>query len=234
MGRAAVLVVVCLAAAGAYADRLSPNIVSCDVNFSYSNLSFDCSTRMLTGLGSVAAVTFEPTVGGATYPIFNLSGAFGGEMSLEAKFLSVAYNSPVDALFWTDGDATPDIVLNGEIPSLGITRQQQYTGTLLTGVLQLLELSGEANAQTMSLDGYFLITGGDLVTAGYFRTEQSLAMRSFVSGITPTLGQGSTFNQSFTGSSHMGELGGIPEPATLLLLGTGAAILAGVRRRRGK
>jgi hypothetical protein len=220
--------VVALAPALVFAAPIFPNITSNDLNFSYGPVRYTANTGILAGAGSFAVVTFDPILGGTTYPVFDLAGDFGAPLAFDAIYDHSGIQADVDVLFKSLG-AGPDLTITGKIPGLGIQPGGNYTGTLLTATVSQLELWGPSGLSTLDFDGFFTVTGGDLVKAGYFASGEPLVMRSWLDGILPTL---PTDSSVITAVTHEGELGAVPEPATTSLLGLGALALFGYGRRR--
>jgi len=213
------------------ADPIVPNIVANDFNFTYAGVSFDSASGELSGTGAATAFSFEPVLGGNTYPVFNLSDALGAAVSLQALFDQTASNAAVDGLFTTLGTSGADLVMTGKIPDLGVVPGGSYTGTLIEADVIALELFGDANASSLAFNGEFTILGGDLVTAGYVSVGQVLAMRSWLSGVSPSLPNAFAFDSDFSASGHVGELGTVPEPASLALGALALGAFAALRRR---
>lgn len=223
-----------MTASQACADPIEPNLIAVDFNFSYASVNYDAASGELSGAGSSAAVTFEPVLGGATHPVFNLSGAVGGALTFDALFDHAAADFDVDGFFTTLATAGADLTLTGKIPTLGIEPNGTYTGTLLEAEVIALEMYGDAGTGAFAFNGYFRVTGGDLLLAGYLAENDTMGMRSWLSSVDPSLPQGFDFASDFSASTHLGELGFVPEPGTFALALLGCGSLALLRRRRGK
>ena len=222
----AVLVVLLVGSVGA--DPIEPNLIGLDFNFVYSTVTYDSSTGRLSGYGSAAAVTFEPVLGGTTYPVFNLSGGVGGSLSLLADFAHQGTDFDVDGYFTTSG-VVGDLTLAGEIPALGI---ENMSGGLLAGEIIDLQMYGDAGTGAFAFNGYFRAIAGDLIAAGYLEVNDTFAMRSWLSSVSPSLVEDFDFSIDFTATTHEGEVGTVPEPATTALFALGVGLLALRRRRR--
>ncbi len=220
----------CLLSASSWAAPISPNIVANDFNFTYGIVSYSPTTHILSGSATNAVMTFQPSLTGSAHPVFNLSNAPGASISLQALFDCASTNAAVDGLFKTTG-ADCDLVLTGKLPDLGIVPGGAYTGALLTARLDLLEMFGNAADSTQSLNAVFTILGGDLVTAGYMRAGDQLAMRSWLTGLIPTPAGNDVFSTPFVATAHIGELGTTPEPATMSLGILALGAVAAARRR---
>jgi len=229
-----ILSLVILASSSLRAEPIQPILAGVDFNFCYSAVGYDASDQTLSGAGSAAAITLEPVLGGATYPVFNLSGSLGGALALRAKFDHVGGNADIDGVFATLGTADADLTLTGKIPGLGIQPDNVYSGTLLEADVIRLELYGDAGARTFAFNGYLRVTGGDLVIADYLGENDVIGMVSWLSSLSPTLPTGFDFASDFGATTHLGEIGAVPEPASLVLtaLGSAAALLARNRLRR--
>lgn len=227
----AVLISAALTAGVAGADPVAPNLVGMDINFSYGSVAYTAATGALSGSGTAAAMTFEPALGGSTYPVFNLSDFVGADLALAALFDHAGTGFDVDGFFATAGTAGPDLTLTGKIPALGIAPGGTYSGTLLEADVMTLEMYGGAGAGAFAFNGYFRVTGGDLVLAGYLAPDDVVGMRSWLSGVSPALSAGFDFASDFSSSAHVGEFGSVPEPATLGLIALGVVALARRRRR---
>jgi hypothetical protein len=228
------LPLVILAASPLRAEPLQPNLVGVDFHF-YSAAGYDASEQRLSGTASAAAIAFKPVLGGKPYQVFNLSGGLGAALALGAMFDQVGSNADVDGFFTTLGTSGADFTLTGKIPDLGIEPNSIYNGTLLEADVLSLELYGNAGAPTATFNGFFRVIGGDLVTAHYLNENDTIGMVSWLSSLSPTLPQNFDFASDFSATTHLGEIGSIPEPASLVLTTLGAAgALLGRRRTRRK
>lgn len=212
----------------ACAGPIQPNLVGLDFNFSYSGASYDASTQTLTASGTYAVVTFQPVSGGTTYPVYNVDGNPAGAFDLIAVFDTLGSDFDVDGYFQSLGLSAPDLVIGGEIAALGLTG-----GTLIEADVIALEIYGSAGSLAFAFNGYFEVTGGDLVTEGYIGVGDTIGMASWLTSVSPSLSAGYAFHSDFSATTHMGEIGSVPEPGTAVLLAlAGITLLARRRRRR--
>jgi len=176
--------------------------------------------------------SFEPVLGGTTYPVLNLTGAPGGAFTVKAKLDHLGSEFDVDALFTTTSSGPAiDLALSGKIPALGISPDNGYSGGLLGGEVIELQMYGDAGTGSFGFNGYFRVQAGDLITAGYLKENDTIAMRSWLMSVNPSLPEDFDFASDFTATTHLGELGSIPEPATMGLLVLASGVLVAVRKR---
>jgi hypothetical protein len=154
------------------------------------------------------------------------SGAFGTGIFLSSGPYSITAPSGVTATGTLTGPDTWSISQTGSLLfSYGTS------GSLLTGNLQLVDLSQSSSIGTFNdqLVANLTITGGSL--AGLFSPSGGIAqliidLPSGVDLSTLTTGQTETANVS-EGSIYQ-----TPEPGSMLLIGSGLLGLAGLVRRR--
>ena len=228
-----VSIVVLTLAPMAGADVISPNILANDLTFS-AGVTYSAGTHILTASLANGVTTIRPDLAGIPYPVYDLSGNAGAQISLHALFDHTAVNPPwtVDGIFKTTG-ADCDLVITGKIPDLGIQPGGSYTGTLLTARVLELEIYGDAGSPVQNFNGFLVVLGGDLVKKGLMHVGDGLGMASWLMSFSPLPPSGFNFQSDFSATVVPGsELGTVPEPATMFLLGTGALTAFAMRRRR--
>ena len=227
----AVVFMVVFSTYSASADPIQPHLTGLDLDFSYSSVSYDCATQTLSGSATYAVTSFKPVLAGTAYPVYNLDNNPGAAFSLIAVFDHLGTEFDVDGFFTTPGLSAPDLVITGKIPALGMDGSSG--GKLIEADVMDLQMYGSAGSAAFSLNGYFRVTGGDLVTEGYIDENDIVGMASWVTAVNPSPSKGFAFDGDFSTTTHMGEVGSIPEPATIGLVALAGGVLAALRRRRG-
>jgi hypothetical protein len=233
-----VLTAILLSLVGAAgADVIRPRVDRRTIAVGASNVRYDGTTGLLTVSDDTAAFTYRDSVSSPAHLIYNLSGAFGGSYTLHALFTGLGAEAPLDGMFGSAGTNHPDLVITGEIPSLGITLANDYTGTLLEADVVIGELFGwNASNSTAEFNLILEVLGGDLVAAGLYSEGLRLGELSSVFTFSPSLPAGFDFTTDFSATFQSAQVG-VPEPATLALAGMGllggfaAKRLAGRKRR---
>ena len=212
------------------ADVIRPNVDDNIISIGAYGVGYDASSGILTISDDTAAFTYRPD--SVLHFIYNLSGNFGGSYLLRALFDSTGSDAPLDGLFTTVGDETPDLIITGEIPSLNITVANGYTGTLLKANVRSAELFAYGSSNPSAEFNLWLeVVGGDLVRAGEYDNHMILGGLSALNSLNPELPSGFAFDSDFTSTFQSGTIGiPVPEPASLTVMGMGALGLLGFRR----
>ena len=229
------LVVLFTAVRTTHADVIRPDVSLHQISIGSSGVKYDAGTGILTVADNTAAFTYRQS--GTSQPqfIYNLGGSFGGAYMLRALYTGTGANAPLDGLFTTVGLAQSDLVITGEIPAMGITRGNGYTGTLLEANVIVGEFFGySASNSTAEYNLLLEVVRGDLVTAGEYAAGSTAGELSSIFSISPALPSGFAFGSGFTATYQSGTIGTpIPEPATIGLIGLGCmALLTGRRMRK--
>lgn len=229
--RMPVLTAILLSLVGAAgADVIRPRVDRCTIAVGASGVRYDSATGLLTVSDDTAAFTYRDSVSSPAQLIYNLSGDFGGSYTLHALFTGLGAEAPLDGMFGSAGINRPDLVIAGEIPSLGITLANRYTGTLLEANVLGGELFGwNASNSTAELNLFFEVLGGDLVRAGIYSEGLRLGELSSVFTFSPSLPAGFDFTTDFDATFQSAQIG-LPEPATLTLASMG--LLGGFAAKR--
>jgi len=228
------MVVLFTAVKSVHADVIRPEIGPRLISVGAAGVSYDASSGVLSIHDETAAFSLLTSLGGVPHFIYNLSDAFGGGYDLNALFATMGTNASLDGYFTTLDDDADDLVITGKIPSLGITPDDNYTGTLLTANVVTGELFayGTTNASA-EYNLYFVVTGGDLVTAGHYSTGEMLGELSVLLSLNPKLPGGFAFDTDFDAVLQSGSVGQlVPEPVTLFLVGSVVPLIIGIRRRK--
>jgi hypothetical protein len=223
----------------ASADIVRPVITSHMLVIGASNVQYTAQTQILSVSDAHGVFSYTPDLL-TNYQVNALDGSFGGSYSLQAKFLGLGGNAPLDGLFG-DVPSVIDLVITGEIPGLNITVAKGYSGTLLRADVITAELfaSGSQNLAA-EFDGFLTALSGDLIDAGQFHAGETLGMLSSLLSLNPQLPAGFAFRSDFGASTQSGDIGtnAIPEPVTLLSLGvmllSGGAVGFSRCRRNGR
>lgn len=225
-----IVAVLALTSMSLRAEPIQPNLVALDFNFLFSNVVYDAGTGALTGAGAYVVTSFEPVIGGTPYPVFNLDNNPGGAFALAAIFDHLGGEFDIDGFFVSPGVSPPDLVLTGKIPALGMDGSSG--GVLIEADVIVLQLYGAAGTGAFAFNGYFSVTGGELVSKGYLAVDDAIGLASWLTSVSPSLPADFDFGTDFSTTMHVGEIGAVPEPATLALMTLAAAAVPFLRRRR--
>jgi len=233
---ALMLVVLFTAVSATSGDVIRPGVDRHVISVGAAGVDYRADTHVITIADNTAAFTYAPTGTSPFHAIYNLSGEFGGGYLLRALFESAGSNAPLDGLFTTLGGDASDLVITGEIPSLNITRSNDYTGTLLEANVVAGELFGYGTSNGSAEFNLLLeVVGGDLATAGVYPLGSIIGELSSLFTLTPALSSGFDFQSDFTATFQSGSIGlPVPEPTTATLLGLGLLGTFGLRRLRNR
>ena len=228
------LVVLFAAVTSVRADVIRPNIDTKLISVSAGPVEYDASSGVLSIDDETGVFSFRDHGGSVPHFIFNLDNDFGGAYQLSALFDTTGTNAALDGLFTGLGGDDNDLVITGKIPSLSITPEDGFSGTLLTANVLVGELFGYATTNTSAeYNLHLVVTGGDLVSAGHYSVGDALGELSVLLMLDPNLPSGFDFKSDFEATLQSGSLGHvIPEPTTWLLLGTAAPVFIWRRRKR--
>jgi len=256
MRRYVPLVVAAGMSAFGVAAPLTPTITGFDFNFGAFNSSPPAAEWNTNGVAPdtldflPSSAEQEVTAFWPAWPapppfiVLNAAGAFGGDFELHVMFTAqdAPYIGPggvIDVSLTGTGSAPgADLNIFGSIPGLGIP-----FGLLWAIDLERVSLYGYSNFDAYVLEGVGVIVGGDVAirnqligATGVMRGNLDFLDRpaGWIPPLYDPLGAGVPplqLRAAYSGETGKGYV--VPEPATMLALAVGVALMACRRRRAG-